>query len=140
MNVPIFPTVNASLNFLSAIFLIAGWLAIKRNNKIWHQKLMIGALISSVLFLLCYVSYHLLKQGVVTKYPGVGLKRSVYFTILLTHTPLAMIIVPFSILAVRHALKGRLQAHTQITRWLLPVWLYVSLTGVIIYLMLYIWR
>ncbi len=140
MTVPIFPTINASLNFLAALFLIAGWISIKKNNKALHKKFMAAALISSVLFLLCYVSYHALLHGVVTKYPGQGFKRLVYFTILVTHTPLAMIIVPFSIMAVRHALKGNFRAHTQITRWLLPVWLYVSLTGVVIYLMLYVWR
>lgn len=140
MSFPIFPTINASLNLLAALFLIAGWIAIKKNNKLLHKKLMVAALISSALFLMCYVSYHILMQGVVTKYSGQGFKRLLYFTILLTHTPLATIIVPFSIVAVRHALKGNFKAHTRITRWLLPVWLYVSLTGVTIYLMLYIWR
>ncbi|MCB9757796.1 MAG: DUF420 domain-containing protein [Candidatus Omnitrophica bacterium] len=140
MTVPIFPTVNACLNFLAALFLMAGWIAIKNNNKPLHKKFMIAALISSVLFLLCYVSYHALLHGVVTKYPGQGFKRGLYFTILLTHTPLAIIIVPFSIMAVQHALKGNFIAHTRITRWLLPVWLYVSFTGVIIYFMLYVWR
>ena len=140
MTIPVFPTVNASLNFLAGILLLSGWIAIKSGNKILHKKLMAGALVCSVLFLICYVSYHAMLHGVVTKYQGTGIKRFVYFSILLTHTPLAIIIVPFSILAVRHALRGNFEKHIQITRWLLPVWMYVSVTGVIIYLMLYIYR
>ncbi len=140
MSLPVFPTINASLNLLAGLFLLAGWLAIKKGNKNLHKKMMAGALISSAVFLICYVSYHAMLHGAVTKYPGVGFKRVFYFTILLTHTPLAAIIVPFSIVAVRHAIKGNFEKHVQITRWLLPVWMYVSVTGVVIYLMLYIVR
>jgi putative membrane protein len=98
---------------------------------------MIGALIASTLFLVSYVTYHALIHGV-TKYQKVGLIRTVYFTILGTHTPLAILIVPFIIAAVRYAMKGEFVKHTRITKWLLPVWMYVSVTGVIIYVMLYI--
>lgn len=140
MTVPIFPTVNASLNLLAGILLFCGWLAIKRGGKALHRKFMVAALMSSTLFLICYVTYHAMLHGVVTKYPGLGIKRFLYFTVLLTHTPLAMLIVPFIIMAVRYALRGEYAKHTRITRWLLPVWMYVSVTGVIIYVMLYIVR
>ncbi|OGX27874.1 MAG: hypothetical protein A2787_04165 [Omnitrophica WOR_2 bacterium RIFCSPHIGHO2_01_FULL_48_9] len=137
MPVPIFPTINASLNGLAAIFLFLGWRAIRAKDQRLHKKYMVAALTASALFLCSYVTYHVLVQGV-TKYQHEGILRVIYFFILLTHTPLAMIILPFSILAVRHAVKKNFVKHTRITRWLLPVWMYVSVTGVLIYLMLYI--
>lgn len=99
---------------------------------------MITALIASTLFLISYITYHILKQGLVTRYEEEGLLRGVYFFILLTHTPLAIIVPPFALAAVYHALKGNFKKHVSITQWLWPVWMYVSLTGVLIYLMLYI--
>ncbi len=140
MTAAILPTINASLNFLAGILLFCGWLAIRRKNKVLHQRLMAWALVCSTFFLISYVTYHALKKGVVTHYQGTGISRTIYFFILSTHTPLAMIIVPFSLLAVRHALKGEYSRHTKITRWLLPVWMYVSVTGVVIYFMLYVWK
>lgn len=140
MDLSIFPTINASLNFLAGVFLSLGWIAIKKGQRLLHQRLMAAALSSSALFLACYVTYHALKHGVVTKYQGTGFIRTVYFVILGTHTPLAVIIVPFCVIAVWHAINGRYDKHTRITRWLLPVWMYVSVTGVLIYLMLYIWK
>ena len=137
MPVPIFPTVNAGLNALAGVFLFLGWRAIKAKNKALHKKLMACAFAASTAFLISYVAYHVLIHGT-TRYTGEGIWRFIYFTILLSHTPLAVIIVPFSILAVRHALKGNFEKHTRITKWLLPVWMYVSVTGVLIYLMLYI--
>ena len=133
-----FPTWNASLNAMAAVFLIAGWWAIKSGNSARHQRMMISALICSTVFLASYVTYHILKQGVVTKYQGEGIWRVIYFTILGTHTPLAAIIVPFCIAAVYFAIQKDFRKHTLITRWLMPVWLYVSITGVLIYLMLYV--
>ena len=138
MDFKFLPTLNATLNALAGIFLFLGWRAIKAGKKDVHRKMMINAFISSTLFLISYVTYHALKHGVVTHYQKQGILRVIYFTILGTHTPLAMIIVPFAIMALRYALKGNFQKHTQITRWLLPIWMYVSVTGVIIYLMLYI--
>ena len=138
MAVPVFTTINASLNFLAGVLLLCGWLAIKRKNQDLHRRFMTAALICSAVFLVCYVSYHAMLHGVVTRYQGVGIKRLVYFTILLTHTPLAMIIVPFCLRAVWHARREDFVRHTRITRWLYPVWMYVSVTGVIIYVMLYI--
>jgi len=131
------PRLNASLNALAALFLFLGWLAIRRRDEKSHKRWMLMALSASALFLISYVTYHTLVPGV-TRYQGVGIWRGIYFTILLTHTPLAVIIVPFCLMAVRHALRGDFKKHTRITRWLFPVWVYVSLTGVVIYLMLYV--
>ena len=133
-----FPTLNACLNGFAGVMLLFGWRAIKANQRERHRYFMIAAVVSSVLFLCSYVTYHVLKEGVVTRYEGEGILRLVYFSILLTHTPLAVLIVPFVIRAVWLALKGEYKRHARITRWLLPVWLYVSVTGVVIYLMLYI--
>jgi len=132
------PTLNACLNATAGMLLFLGWRAIKRGDKETHKKFMIAALISSTLFLISYVSYHMMLEGVVTRYQGEGIWRIIYFTILLTHTPLAVIIVPFCIVAVYHAYKQNFTAHVKITRWLFPTWMYVSVTGVIIYVMLYV--
>ncbi len=99
---------------------------------------MVAALVASTLFLCSYVTYHILIHGV-TRYPHHGFLRIIYFTILLTHTPLAIIIVPFCIAAIRYAVKKDFQKHTRITKWLFPTWMYVSVTGVIIYVMLYVY-
>ncbi|MEK7083803.1 MAG: DUF420 domain-containing protein, partial [Patescibacteria group bacterium] len=133
---PGLPTINAFLNALSTVLLTAGWTAIRFKNRERHKKFMITAMVSSTLFLTLYVLNRILMGGF-THYQGQGIWRPVYFTILGTHTPLAMIILPFSIMALWHAFHGDFAAHVKITRWLLPVWLYVSVTGVIIYLMLY---
>ena len=134
----IFPTINASLNGLAGLMLLGGFQAIKNNKPELHKRFMISALLCSAVFLVCYLTYHYLKQGVVTHYEGEGIWRVIYFTILLTHTPLAALVPPAAIVAVIHARKGRLDKHMAITRWLYPVWMYVSVTGVLIYLMLYI--
>jgi len=132
------PTLNACLNATAGILLFLGWRAIKRGDRKTHQKFMIAALVSSTLFLISYISYHLLLEGHVTRYQGEGIIRLLYFTILLTHTPLAVLIVPFCIAAVYHAYRKNFAAHVKITKWLFPTWMYVSVTGVIIYLMLYV--
>ena len=131
----ILPTVNACLNVTAAVFLILGTKAIKAKKRGTHRNFMGAALVASVLFLGFYLTYHFFAGA--TRYQGKGILRVIYFTILLTHTPLAVVIVPFSLTAVYHALRGNLVSHTRITRWLLPVWLYVSVTGVLIYVMLY---
>ena len=131
------PTLNACLNLTSAILLCLGFRAIRLKNQALHKKLMITALVSSTLFLFFYVLNRILVGGF-THYQGQGMIRSIYFFILATHTPLAMVIVPASLTAVWHAFHGNFQKHTRITKWLYPVWMYVSVTGVIIYLMLYI--
>lgn len=138
MDVSDLPTINACLNALAGVFLFFGWRAIKEGKRKVHQKYMIAALVCSALFLCTYLTYHVLKDGVVTRYAGEGILRVIYFTVLLTHTPLATIIIPFCIIAVYHAYRKNFTAHVKITKWLFPVWMYVSVTGVVIYLMLYI--
>ena len=132
----ILPAVNACLNATAALLLLLGWFAIKSKKRGAHAKFMGAAFITSVLFLGCYITYHFFAGGP-TRYRGEGIGRPIYFTILLTHIPLAVAIIPFCLLAVYHALRGNFLSHTRITRWLLPVWLYVSVTGVLIYIMLY---
>ena len=139
MDVHNLPALNACLNGVAGIFLFLGWMAIKKKNRILHKKMMICAFITSTLFLCSYLTYHFLVHGL-TQYKGQGFLRQLYFFILLTHTPLAVIIVPFCLKALWHAYKQDFQKHIRITRWLLPVWMYVSLTGVLIYLMLYTFK
>lgn len=137
MDLPVLPTINASLNGLAAVLLFLGWRAIKSGNRERHRALMIAALASSAAFLACYLYYHYTAVGL-TRYQGQGILRYTYFLILLTHTPLAALMTPFILAAVWFAAKGQFAKHTRITRWLWPVWMYVSVTGVVIYLMLYI--
>jgi len=133
---PLFPTINASLNLTAAIFLLLGYGAVRRKDIVRHRQYMVTALCASALFLVCYLTYHYLHGS--THYQHHGILRIIYFFILLTHTPLAALIVPFIIAAVFFALKGNFTAHVKITRWLWPTWMYVSVTGVIIYIMLYL--
>ena len=136
---PVLPTINASLNGLAGIFLFLGFLAIKRKDQKQHKTFMLCAFFSSALFLCAYVYYHATTH-ILTRYQGQGILKGIYFFVLGTHTPLAVLIVPFIMMAIRYALKGRFDKHTQITRWLYPTWMYVSVTGVLIYLMLYVFR
>ena len=139
MTLPILPTINASLNAWAGVFLLFGFAAIKRKDIPAHRRYMTCAFCSSALFLCAYVYYHATTH-ILTHYQGQGVWRGVYFFILGTHTPLAVLIVPLIIMAIRHALRGEFAKNTRITRWLYPVWLYVSVTGVLIYLMLYIFK
>lgn len=136
MDLPVFPTVNASLNFCAGCCLFLGYQAVKRGDRETHRKFMIAAMTASVVFLISYLTYHYSHGS--TKYQGQGWMRTVYFTILLTHTPLAALVPPAAITAVYFAFKGQYQRHIKITRWLYPIWMYVSVTGVLIYLMLYV--
>lgn len=138
MNVSLFPIINVSLNALAGIFLFLGWREIRRGNKEKHKNLMITAFVCSVVFLCSYLTYHYLKQGMVTRYEKEGILRIIYFAILITHTPLAALVPPFAIAALYQALKQNYVTHKLITKWLYPVWMYVSVTGVLIYLMLYV--
>lgn len=136
MHPPLLPTINASLNASAGIFLILGGIAIKNKDRVRHRMLMLCAFACSTLFLCTYLYYHLSSRGI-SHYQGRGILRTIYFIVLGTHTPLAVLIVPFIIMAIRHALRGEFEKHTRITRWLYPTWIYVSVTGVIVYLMLY---
>jgi uncharacterized membrane protein YozB (DUF420 family) len=131
------PAVNATLNATSAIFLIAGYLLIRRGRPELHKKCMLGALASSALFLTCYLIYHANTGS--RPFPGQGAARIVYFTILITHVLLAAAILPLALTTATRGLRAQYDRHVRIARWTLPLWLYVSVTGVVIYLMLYQW-
>ena len=129
------PAVNATLNGLAAILLTAGFVAIRRRRVHAHRALMISALIASALFLVSYLFYHYHAGS--TRFSGVGWVRPVYFTVLISHTFLATLIVPLVLVTLYRALKADFSRHKRIARWTLPVWLYVSVTGIVVYLMLY---
>lgn len=135
MNVADLPALNAVLNATSAVLLGAGFAAIRGRRIAVHRSLMIGALCCSVLFLASYLVYHAQVGSV--PYRGTGWTRTAYFAILLTHTILAAVIVPMVALTVGRALRGRFDRHAAIARITLPLWMYVSVTGVVIYFMLY---
>jgi len=129
------PTVNAALNSLSAVFLFAGFLFIRSRNRSAHRLCMLAACACSTLFLISYLFYHYQVGSVPFK--GAGAIRVVYFAILISHTTLAAAVVPLALITLSRALRERFDAHRRIARWTLPIWLYVSVTGVIVYAMLY---
>ena len=131
------PAVNATLNGLSAVFLTLGFFFIKRGNKIAHRNCMISAFTTSVIFLACYLTYHATVKTV-THFTEPAWFRPIYLTILLTHTVLAVVIVPLILRTLWLARKQDFEAHKKIARWTWPLWLYVSVTGVVIYWLLYV--
>jgi putative membrane protein len=130
-----FPAINATLNGTSAALLLAGRWYIGRGRMAIHRGFMIAALVSSTAFLACYVYYHAHVGDV--RFQGQGFIRPVYFAILITHVVLAAAIVPMVIITVSRAWRERFDRHRVIARWTFPLWLYVSVTGVVIYVMLY---
>lgn len=130
------PASNATFNGLAGVFLSFGYYFIKRGNKIAHRNCMIAALCSSALFLTGYLIYHFTVHGV-THFRNPEWFRPIYLTILFTHLVLAIVIVPLIIITVTRALRQRFDKHKRIARWTWPLWMYVSVTGVIIYLLLY---
>ena len=137
----VFPHLNATLNGISAVFLMAGFYFIMRGEISRHRLSMIGAGTASALFLTSYLTFHALRTYYFglgpTRFTGTGLARPVYFTVLTSHTILAALVAPFVIVTLWRGLKGRFDAHKRIARLVYPVWLYVSVTGVLVYLMLY---
>ena len=129
------PAVNAILNATAAVLLVWGYTLIRRHQKQDHKRVMIAAFISSCLFLVCYLVYHAQVGSVRFQHPGA--LRAVYLSILATHTVLAAAVPPLAIVTLNRALSGRFDKHRAIARWTLPIWLYVSVTGVVVYLMLY---
>ena len=129
------PAVNATLNGISFVFLLSGYLFIRRNRRDAHRKCMIGALVMSALFLTSYVIYHLNVGSV--PFRRTGWIRTVYFAILIPHVILAAAIVPMVLITVWRAWSKRFDKHRRIARWTLPLWMFVSITGVIVYVMLY---
>lgn len=135
------PAVNGGLNALSTIFLSAGYYFIRRKNVSAHRKCMVSAFVTSILFLVCYLTYHIYIARVLhrgpTRFVDPEWFRPIYLGILLTHTILAVVIVPMVLMTLSRAVKQRFDLHRKIARWTWPLWMYVSVTGVLIYLLLY---
>jgi len=137
----VFPHLNAALNASSAVFLIAGFYFILKFDAHRHRACMLTASTLSALFLVSYITYHSLRTYYFglgpTRFTGTGISRPVYFTILTSHTFLAAVIAPFVVWTLLRALKGKFDKHRRLARLVFPIWTYVSVTGVIVYLMLY---
>ncbi|MDO8835450.1 MAG: DUF420 domain-containing protein [Vicinamibacterales bacterium] len=135
MTISDLPALNATLNGIATVLLLAGWWLIKSGRREAHRTAMVAALATSVAFLTSYVIYH--AHAGSKAYTGTGPIRLVYFAILISHIILAAAIVPMVLMTVARAFKGDFDRHRNLARWTLPLWLYVSVTGVVIYLMLY---
>jgi putative membrane protein len=129
------PEVNASLNASSGVLLVAGYVFIRRGHRRAHHWAMVSAFCCSALFLVGYLWFHF-THGIIP-YRGVGWHRILYFAILIPHSTLAAAIVPLAIITLIHGFRGRFAKHRRIARWTLPLWLFVSVTGVIVYFMLF---
>jgi uncharacterized membrane protein YozB (DUF420 family) len=129
------PTVNAILNSTCAVLLLLGYIFIRRKRVAAHRACMLAAFVTSVAFLGCYLYYHYAVGSV--RFQGQGWIRPIYFSILISHTVLAAAIVPMVLVTLARGLRERFDAHRRIARWTLPIWLYVSVTGVLVYLLLY---
>jgi putative membrane protein len=129
------PIVNATLNATAAILLVWGYILIRRRSFAAHRRVMLAAFATSSVFLCCYLIYHYNVGSV--RFPRTGIVRTVYLSILATHTALAATVPPLAIITLSRGLRERFDRHRRIARWTLPVWLYVSVTGVVVYLMLY---
>jgi uncharacterized membrane protein YozB (DUF420 family) len=129
------PAINATLNAIAAVLLTVGFMLIRQKRIDAHRKVMLTAFGVSVVFLICYLVYH--AQAGVNYYQHTGPIRTVYLTILFTHTTLAVIVPVLAIITLSRGLRGNFKRHRAIAKWTLPIWMYVSVTGVIVYLMLY---
>ena len=132
-----FPALIASLNGASALLLVVGRYMIARGRMAAHRACMIAAVVASALFLACYVYFHVHVGNIL--FLGQGVWRTVYFAILIPHVTLAIVIVPMVIITLSRGLRARYDRHRAIARWTFPLWMYVSVTGVIVYFMLYQW-
>lgn len=135
MTVHDLPAVNATLNAISGVLLLIGFLLIRSGQRDRHRALMLAAFATSSLFLVCYVIYHAQVGSV--RFTRQGVVRPIYFTILITHVTLAAAVLPMAILTLTRGLNGRFRQHRAIARWTFPIWLYVSVTGVLVYVLLY---
>ncbi len=133
----IFPKINATLNGTSAVLLVIGRALIARGKMAAHRAVMIAAFATSSLFLASYLYYHWPHHGGIVYFRGTGWTRILYFTILISHTTLAIVIVPMVLITLSRGLRGQFDRHRIIARWTYPLWLYVSVMGVIVYLMLF---
>jgi uncharacterized membrane protein YozB (DUF420 family) len=132
---PVLPSINAALNATAAVLLMRGYWLIRRKRIAQHRRTMIAAFVVSCLFLVCYIVYHASAGSV--RFQGTGAIRAVYLSILATHTVLAAAVPFLAVVTLRRGLAGRYDAHRRLARWTLPIWLYVSVTGVVVYVMLY---
>ena len=139
MTISDLPALNASLNSISTIFISCGWYLIRRGQWRAHIACMIAAVISSTLFLAGYVTYHMQMGGRSNEFTAPGIIRYFYFAMLISHILLAFVTLPLVILTLIPAFRRRWERHTRIARWTMPIWLYVSVTGVLVYFMLYQW-
>jgi uncharacterized membrane protein YozB (DUF420 family) len=133
----IFPKINATLNGCTAVLLVAGRALIARGKTVAHRAVMLTAFVVSSLFLVSYVYYHWPHHGGIVYFHGTGWVRTLYFAILISHTILAIIIVPMVLITLTRGLRRKFAPHRAIARWTFPLWLYVSVTGVIVYWMLF---
>jgi uncharacterized membrane protein YozB (DUF420 family) len=133
------PVLNATLNATSTVLLSLGFYFVKHRQLTAHKRCMLGAFVTSTLFLASYLTYHFQVLPGSVHFTGTGSLRTLYYAILLTHIGLAAVILPLALVTLSRALKERFDKHRQIARWTLPLWLYVSVTGVVIYWMLYQW-
>jgi uncharacterized membrane protein YozB (DUF420 family) len=135
------PAVNATLNGLAAILLVTGWVFIRRKNVAAHKACMISAFVMSALFLACYLTYHYYRVSTTgessTPFPGTGIWKTIYFSILIPHIILAVVMLPMILRVFYLAFKGDFARHKRLARITLPIWVYVSVTGVLVYVMLY---
>lgn len=135
------PALNALLNGLSAVFLTAGYVLIRQGRVLAHRNAMLGAFAASTLFLACYITYHVYVAYVLHRGPTRFMEpawfRPIYLVILLTHTVLAVVALPMVLVTLWRGLRGRFERHRALARWTWPVWMYVSVTGVLIYVLLY---
>src|SRR6185369_8424548 len=129
------PAVNASLNAISGVLLVVAYALIRQRKIEQHRKVMLAAFATSALFLVCYVVYHAQVGSV--RFTRHGFVRPLYFTILITHVTLAAVVLPLAIVTLSRGLKRRYPQHRRIARWTFPIWLYVSVTGVLVYVLLY---
>lgn len=139
MDPAILPPINATLNGLATILLATGFVLIKQGKKEAHAKCMITAFVVSCVFLVCYVAHKILVKGVHTPFGGEGFIRTVYYAMLISHIILAIVIVPLILMTMNRALKQRFELHKKIARITWPLWMYVSVTGVLVYFFLYQW-
>lgn len=135
MEIADLPALNATLNGVASAFLVAGYALIRRRRRDAHRLCMLSALTTSALFLISYVIYHANAGSV--RFQGTGVMRAVYFAVLVPHIILAATILPLALITTARGLRGDFGRHVRIARWTLPIWLYVSVTGVIVYVMLY---
>ncbi len=135
------PAINAGLNATSAVLLTAGYLFIRRRRITAHKTCMLSAFVTSTLFLICYVAYHVGRRRLTgsahVEFRGEGAIRAIYLSILVSHVLLAFLVLPLSLTTLFRAFREQFERHRRIARWTLPIWLYVSVTGVVVYCMLY---